>query len=150
MIEADKILEQAQNRAQEQALAYRGVLLPAEAYTVLQAMPEARIVDVRCRAELDWVGRVPEAIEVELLTYPGMQPNAGFVEQLGEQVTNDAVLLLLCRTGVRSDKAATLLSQNGFSNCYNILEGFEGNKDESGHRGLKTGWKAAGLPWTQG
>lgn len=150
MAAANKILEQAQNRAQEQGCSYRGALLPTEAYQVLQAMPEAKVVDVRCCAELDWVGRVPGAVEVELMTYPGMQPNPHFVEQLKEQAAEDAVLLLLCRTGVRSDKAATLLSQHGFTHCYNILGGFEGDKDEAGHRGLKTGWKAAGLPWVQG
>jgi hypothetical protein len=38
----------------------------------------------------------------------------------------------------------------GYTSCYNILEGFEGEKDASGHRGTKGGWKAAGLPWIQG
>jgi rhodanese-related sulfurtransferase len=150
MTAVNKILEAAQVRAQKQGLGYKGALLPSEAHEVLQAVSEAKIVDVRCQAELDWVGRIPGAIEVELLTYPGMQPNSHFWEQLAEKTTSDAVLLFICRTGVRSDKAATLSSQRGFTNCYNILEGFEGDKDEDGHRGLKTGWKAAGLPWVQG
>lgn len=145
-----QILETAQNRAKELRVCYKGALLPSEAHRVLQTVSEARIVDVRCRAELDWVGRVPGAIEVELLTYPGMQLNPGFPDQLAGQVADDAVLLFICRTGVRSDKAAALMAQHGFTNCYNVLEGFEGDKDESGHRGLKTGWKAAGLPWVQG
>ncbi|ABI58480.1 rhodanese-like domain-containing protein [Nitrosomonas eutropha] len=150
MMEINKILETAQNRAQELGVCYRGALLPSEAHKVLQSMPEARVVDVRCRAELDWVGRIPGAIEVELLTYPGMQPNPDFLEQLTGQVADDAILLFICRSGGRSDQAATLLSQNGFTECYNILEGFEGDKDESGHRGRQSGWKAAGLPWIQG
>lgn len=150
MMEINKILETAQNRAQELGVCYRGALLPSEAHKVLQSMPEARVVDVRCRAELDWVGRVPGAIEVELLTYPGMQPNPDFLEQLTGQVADDAILLFICRSGGRSDQAATLLSQNGFTECYNILEGFEGDKDESGHRGRQSGWKAVGLPWIQG
>ncbi|MXS86259.1 rhodanese-like domain-containing protein [Nitrosomonas sp. HPC101] len=150
MMDITKILETAQNRAKELGVCYKGALLPSEAYRVLQAVPEARIVDVRCRAELDWVGRIPGAIEVELLTYPGMQSNPGFPHQLSGQVADDAVLLFICRTGVRSDKAATLMGQYGFTNCYNVLEGFEGEKDEIGHRGLKNGWKAAGLPWIQG
>lgn len=150
MMEINKILETAQNRAQELGVCYRGALLPSEAHKVLQSMPEARVVDVRCRAELDWVGRIPGAIEVELLTYPGMQPNPDFLEQLTGQVADDAILLFICRSGGRSDQAATLLSQNGFTECYNILEGFEGDKDESGHRGRQSGWKAGGLPWIQG
>ncbi|MFO7579762.1 MAG: rhodanese-like domain-containing protein, partial [Nitrosomonas halophila] len=68
---------------------------------------------------------------------------------LAAQITDDATLMFICRSGNRSDHAATIMSQNGFPDCYNILEGFEGDKDESGHRGRKNGWKAAGLPWVQ-
>ncbi len=149
MKDIDQILETARERAEDIGTSYKGALLPSEANAVLQAIPEARIVDVRCRAELDWVGRVPGAIEVELLTYPGMQPNPGFLDKLRDQIADDTVLLFLCRSGGRSDQAATLMSQHGFTDCYNILEGFEGNKDENGHRGQQSGWKAAGLPWIQ-
>ncbi|MBE7527481.1 MAG: rhodanese-like domain-containing protein [Nitrosomonas sp.] len=150
MNNVDQILETAQERAEDMGLPYKGALLPSEAHAVLQAMPEARIIDVRCRAELDWVGRVPGAIEVELLAYPGMRPNPGFLDQLSSQIADDTVLLFICRSGGRSDQAATLMSQNGFTDCYNILEGFEGDKDKHGHRGQQSGWKAAGLPWIQG
>lgn len=149
MKDIDQILETARERAEDMGVPYKGALLPSEAHAVLQALPEAKIVDVRCRAELDWVGRVPKAIEVELLTYPGMQSNSGFLDQLTSQIADDAVLLFICRSGGRSSQAAALMSQNGFTDCYNILEGFEGDKDESGHRGQQSGWKAAGLPWIQ-
>ncbi|MCC6916548.1 rhodanese-like domain-containing protein [Nitrosomonas sp.] len=150
MNDINQILETAQERAEDMGAIYKGALLPSEAYAVLQAIPEARIVDVRCRAELDWVGRVPGAIEVELLTYPGMQPNPGFLDQLTSRITDNDVLLFICRSGGRSDQAATIMSQNGFTNCYNILEGFEGDRDENGHRGQQSGWQAARLPWIQG
>src|SRR5690606_17207205 len=150
MKDIDKILETAHQRAEEMVLSYKGAFLPSEAFAVLQTVPEAKIIDVRSRAELDWVGRIPGAVEVELLTYPGMQPNPDFLDQLTDRITDDSVLLFICRTGGRSDQAAAIMSQNDFSNCYNILEGFEGDKDEDGHRGQKTGWKAAGLPWAQG
>jgi len=42
-----------------------------------------------------------------------------------------------------------MVSEIGFTEAYNILEGFEGDKDENGHRGNVSGWKAAGLPWMQ-
>lgn len=146
----DEILARAQQRAEEIGLSYQGALSPTETQTVLTSLPQqARLVDVRCKAELDWVGRIPGAIEVELRTYPGMQPNPDFVDQLAQQVADDAVLLFICRSGNRSDHAATLMQQNGFANCYNVLEGFEGDRDETGHRGRQTGWKAAGLPWVQ-
>jgi rhodanese-related sulfurtransferase len=150
MEEINNILKTATQRAEEMDLPYKGVLLPTEALAVLRAMPGAKIVDVRCKAELDWVGRIPGAIEVELNTYPGMQPNPNFLDQLSDQIADDDLLMFICRSGNRSDHAATIMSQNGFANCYNILEGFEGDKDESGHRGQKAGWKVARLPWVQG
>lgn len=150
MESVNEILARAQQRAEEMGLSYQGALSPTEAQTVLTSLPQqARLVDVRCKAELDWVGRIPGAIEVELRTYPGMQPNPDFVDQLAQQVADDAVLLFICRSGNRSDHAATLMQQNGFANCYNVLEGFEGDRDETSHRGRQTGWKAADLPWVQ-
>nr|WP_281719393.1 rhodanese-like domain-containing protein [Nitrosomonas nitrosa] len=149
MEKATTILEKAHERAEDMALPYRGALLPAEAFALLQSVPNAKLIDVRCKAELDWVGRVPGAIEVELKTYPGMQPNPNFIDQVAERVDQDDIIMFLCRSGGRSDYAATIATQSDFPNCYNILEGFEGDKDETGHRGRKGGWKAADLPWVQ-
>lgn len=143
------ILEKAQERAEEMDLPYKGALLPAEAFELLKETPNAKLVDVRCKAELDWVGRIPGAIEVELKSYPGMQPNPNFIDQIAEKVGPDDLIMFLCRSGGRSDYAATIATQADFPNCFNILEGFEGDKDETGHRGQKGGWKAAGLPWVQ-
>ena len=38
----------------------------------------------------------------------------------------------------------------GFPHCFNVLEGFEGDKAADGPRGTIGGWKVAGLPWIQG
>ncbi|AKH37851.1 MULTISPECIES: rhodanese-like domain-containing protein [Nitrosomonas] len=149
MENSSKILEKAHERAEEMDLPYKGALLPAEAFALLQATPNAKLIDVRCKAELDWVGRISGAIEVELKTYPGMQPNPNFIDQVAEKVQQNDVIMFLCRSGGRSDYAATIATQSDFPNCYNILEGFEGDKDETGHRGRKGGWKAADLPWVQ-
>ena len=40
--------------------------------------------------------------------------------------------------------------QSGYADCYNVLEGFEGDRDAQGHRNTVGGWRAAGLPWVQG
>ena len=45
---------------------------------------------------------------------------------------------------------ANLAAASGYTNAYNILEGFEGDKDASGHRNKVGGWRHAGLPWIQG
>ena len=54
--------------------------------------------------------------------------------------------MFICRSGGRSHQAAATATESGYANCYNILEGFEGDKDATGHRGTKGGWKAAGFP----
>ena len=73
--------------------------------------------------------------------------NAAFVEQLGQCAERGEILLFLCRSGVRSRYAAKLATENGFMKCYDILEGFEGDRDDEGHRKSVGGWCHAGLPW---
>ncbi len=145
-----QILDLAQSRARELKLPYEGALTPAEAHELLQLAPAARLVDVRTRAELDWVGRVPGAIEIEWQDYPGKQLNAHFLQTLKHSVVTESLLLFLCRSGQRSSAAAKAATEAGFPDCYNILEGFEGNKDANGQRNRSGGWRHAGLPWNQG
>ncbi len=144
-----KILQAAQQRASEMNLPYEGALLPAEAYELMQSAPGATLVDVRTRAELDWVGRIPGAVEVEWASYPGMQANPNFVAQLEQQVNPEALLMFICRSGQRSHAAAVLAAQNGFPDCYNVLEGFEGAPNGDKQRNTLNGWRLSGLPWEQ-
>ena len=145
----DDTLKKARDRAKQMGLPYEGALTPQEAFEILQEKPAARLVDVRTRAELDWVGRVPGAVEIELLTYPGNRPNPEFLKQLEQEVEKESPVLFMCRSGGRSHNAAMMALQAGYSEAYNVLEGFEGDKDTAGHRNTKGGWRAAGLPWTQ-
>ena len=139
----------AQQRAKDKKLPYEGALYPDEAYELLQSAPGAKLVDVRCRAELDWIGRIPDAVEIEWLTYPGMKANPNFNAELLQQIDKEALVLFICRSGARSHAAAVAATQAGFRDCYNVLEGFEGDKDGRGHRSSSQGWRVAGLPWVQ-
>jgi rhodanese-related sulfurtransferase len=143
------ILQAAQQRAKELNLPYAGALLPDEAYEIQQSAPGAKLVDVRSRAELDWVGCVPDAAAVEWAIYPGMKPNPHFIAQLEQQVDKEALVIFFCRSGARSHHAATAATKAGYSDCYNMLEGFEGDSDDNLHRNAINGWRAAGLPWEQ-
>ena len=145
----EEILQAAQQRARQLGLEYEGALLPAEAQAILQQQPGAKLVDVRSRAELDFVGRVPGSVEIEWKSYPGMLPNPRFMEQLAQQVPQDAIVMFLCRSGGRSHETATVAAQAGYRDAYNVLEGFEGDRDPRGHRSSVGGWRARGLPWTQ-
>ena len=143
------ILQDAQQRARELNLPYEGALYPAEAYEVMQSAPGAKLVDVRSRAELDWIGRVANCVEIEWATYPGMKRNPHFIAQLEHRVDKEALVIFLCRSGVRSHHAAIAATNAGYSDCYNVLEGFEGEMDAVKHRNSTGGWRAAGLPWEQ-
>lgn len=144
-----EILDAAQQRAKEANLPYEGAILPKEAYEILRSAPGAKLVDVRTRAEIDWVGRIPGAVEIEWMSYPGMKPNPNFLAALEQQVDKESLVLFICRSGHRSHAAATLATQSGYADCYNVLEGFEGDKSPANQRNGINGWRAAGLPWEQ-
>lgn len=143
------ILQRAGQR--DASLPYAGAVTPQEAYELLQADPQVKLIDVRTNAERDWVGRVsvPDSQHgaVQWSTYPGGAPNPDFIAQLEAVAAKDQVLLFLCRSGVRSRHAAKLATEAGYPHSYDILEGFEGDKDVEGHRKSVSGWCRAGLPW---
>jgi len=144
-----EILNKAQQRAKEKNFPYEGALLPAEAFQIMQSAPGATLVDVRTRAELDWVGRIPDAVTVEWVTYPGMNPNPHFITQLEQTVDKESLVMFICRSGARSHNAAIAAMQAGYTDCYNVLEGFEGDKNPDAQRNALNGWRAAELPWEQ-
>ena len=110
---------------------------------------EAVLVDVRTDAERAWVGFVPDAVNIALKQWPGMAMNPDFDQALLAAVPKDKKAVLLCRSGVRSIAAAKRATELGLQ-AYNILEGFEGDPDDAGHRGQCGGWRFNGLPWRQG
>jgi rhodanese-related sulfurtransferase len=131
---------------------YRGDIPPAEAHKRLEANPKAVLIDVRTEPEWAFVGMpaVDNLIRLAWQNYPDMKVNADFVSTIEAQgLSRDTEILCICRSGARSASAAAALTRAGFSNCWNVAEGFEGNRDSDGHRGTVGGWKAAGLPWTQ-
>lgn len=142
-----EILEGAAKRAAAKNLPYKGELTPREAFELLQHDPSTVLVDVRSRAELELVGRIPSAAHIEWAFYPGMTPNNAFAEQLQDAVDKDLTVVFMCRTGGRSHNAAVLAQQLGYANAYNMLEGFEGEANQLHQRTQINGWKHAGLPW---
>ena len=137
----------ARQRASELKLPYSGALLPEEAYSLMLA--GAKLVDIRTKAELEWVGRVPGALAVEWNRWPGSVPNPEFVAQLEALASKDVPVMFLCRSGGRSHNAAIAAAHAGFAEAYNVLQGFEGDKGPEGHRNTLGGWRLAGLPWVQ-
>lgn len=143
------MLAAAQARGAGKKLSYDGEVVPAEAYELLKTAPGAKLVDVRTHAEWDYVGRIPGAVEIEWESYPDGKPNPYFVEQLKQQVDPESLVMFICRSGNRSHHAAAAAAAVGYTQSYNVLEGFEGKKDADSRRNTVGGWRAAGLPWFQ-
>jgi rhodanese-related sulfurtransferase len=80
--------------------------------------------------------------------------NANFVTELmaalmEHGVTQETPVFFMCQSGGRSKMSAMQCTAQGYTRCYNLAEGFEGALDEHKHRNSVSGWKVAGLPWTQ-
>jgi rhodanese-related sulfurtransferase len=129
------------------AQGYAGDVTPELAWQWMQS-GQAVLVDVRSDAEREWVGFVPGSVAVAWKQWPGMAVNPAFDDALREAVPAGKKVVMLCRSGVRSIASSKRATELGFE-AYNILEGFEGDADESGQRGHKGGWRFRGLPWRQ-
>ena len=133
---------------------FLGDVSPIQAWENLQTEASAVLVDVRTRAEWTFVGG-PDltslgkpVAKAEWLVFPAMKRNPKFVEDLRAQgITPRQAVYLICRSGVRSREAAKLLAERGYT-TYNVADGFEGQINGNGHRGMG-GWRAEGLPWKQ-
>ncbi|MEQ9559855.1 MAG: rhodanese-like domain-containing protein [Rhodospirillales bacterium] len=135
---------------------YAGDITPKDAWDLLQKDPKAVLVDVRTHAEWAYVGLPdlsPLGKELRMISwvlFPKGEVNPEFTDDLEDQVADkDATVLFLCRSGVRSIAAAKAATEAGYAKSYNILTGFEGDKDADNHRGAVAGWKVDGLPWVQ-
>ena len=141
-------------------LGYAGDILAVDAYALLKGDSTSVLIDVRTQAEWTYVG-TPDfqalgktPLFLEWQSYPSMAVDANFTPRLeamleSEGVEHGASLVLLCRSGARSRHAATAMTGGGWSPCFNVSDGFEGALGDSRRRGVVSGWKAGGLPWTQ-
>jgi rhodanese-related sulfurtransferase len=145
-----ELLDTAHRRSQSNAWSFAGALLPHEAYELLQITPATRLIDIRSHAELELNGFIPGALHVEWQSWPGWVPNPHFLAQLAQATDPESLLFFICRSGERSHRVAAVCIDAGRGNCYNVLEGIEGDLNKAtGHRNEINGWKQRGLPWTQ-
>jgi rhodanese-related sulfurtransferase len=103
-------------------------------------------VDVRTETEYR-AGHPAGALNVpSMLAGPaGMTPNPDFLKVMSALFAKDAKIVVGCRSGARSLRAAEALTAAGFSNVVDQRAGFEGPKDPAG-RPIEPGWAPAGLP----
>jgi rhodanese-related sulfurtransferase len=137
-------------------MSYAGDISVEDAWRMLGEDATAQLIDVRTQAEWNFVG-LPDLSDVgkpvhrvEWQGFPGGAPNTQFTDQvMATGAKPSDTILFLCRSGGRSKAAAIAQTGAGYTKCYNVAGGFEGDLDGEGHRGRVGGWKAAGLPWTQ-
>jgi rhodanese-related sulfurtransferase len=131
--------------------AYLADVDPQEAYRIVREVKGAVILDVRTQAEYVFNGHPEGApnIPSELWdenTYE-WSVNPLFVEKVEKRFSKDQDIIIMCRSGGRSKRAANQLAGLGFTRVYNMVESFEGKSDTDGLRTVN-GWKNRGLPYT--
>ena len=145
----DEVLHHARAQAQAQALPYAGIVSAQDAWQLVQA-GKAVLVDVRTSEERTFVGHVPQSLHVAWATGTAMNRNPRFARELEAKVGGkDTVVVLLCRSGKRSALAAEAAAKAGFTQVFNIAQGFEGDLDAHQQRGHSGGWRWHCLPWMQ-
>jgi len=135
-----------------------------EAYEMWKANPtKVKIIDVRTPEEYVLVGHAPMAINIPSMLWTGkwnseekefdLETNAEFEALVKQKVGLGEMIMVMCRSGIRSAAAVNRLAKVGFTNTYNIIEGFEGDMvtdEDSFYIGkrVKNGWKNSPAPWT--
>src|SRR5258708_2267657 len=107
-------------------------------------------VDVRTVEEFD-AGHPPTAVNVPLMLAAerGMTPNPEFGTVMGAAFPKDAKIIVGCKAGGRSAKAAQLLAAQGFTNLIDQRAGWDGARNAFGQM-TDPGWSRVGLPTETG
>ena len=141
-------------------MTYAGDVSVLDCWKTLETEPGASLVDVRTVPEWQFVG-IPDlsglgksAMFVEWQRYPDMSVNTDFASIVSAKLSETGAgqadkVFMLCRSGVRSIAAAKALTAHGYTQVFNVLGGFEGDKDQAGHRATLAGWKFDDCPWSQ-
>ena len=112
-----------------------------------QGLLEQGYVYVDVRSEPEFVqGHVPGAYNVPLLHQGpgGLRENPDFLAVMEQAFGKDEPLLLGCRSGGRSLKAAQMLARAGYTNLRELRTGWDGSRDAFGRP--EPGWGKKGMP----
>jgi rhodanese-related sulfurtransferase len=107
-------------------------------------------VDVRTTEEFE-AGHPPGAVNVPIMHAGGrgMSPNPDFLGVMTAVFAKDAKIVVGCKAGGRSLRAAQLLLGQGFTSVVDLRAGWDGARDPFGQL-TEPGWSRAGLPVEQG
>ncbi len=130
---------------------------PTDAWALMQSDPGVTLIDVRSDMEFLMIGHPRGAVNVPWIDAPDWVVNQNFVANVRKALLGrvsakgrrSSPVLLICRSGNRSQDAAEALTGDGLSDIRVIAGGFEGPLDDSHHRNTVAGWRFEGLPWEQ-
>lgn len=124
-----------------------------EVWAFLKENPEARLIDIRSSMEFLFIGHPTDSIHIAWMEDPDWEINPNFVKEINQiqkaSTNNNAPIVMICRSGNRSEKAGIQLLEAGLTNIYHVSDGFEGDRDDNNHRGTLNGWRFHELPWEQ-
>jgi rhodanese-related sulfurtransferase len=124
-----------------------------ETWAFLKENPEARLIDIRSSMEFLFIGHPTSSIHIAWMEDPDWEINPNFVKEINQiqkaGTNNNAPIVMICRSGNRSEKAGIQLLEAGLTNIYHVTDGFEGDRDDNNHRGTINGWRFHELPWEQ-
>jgi len=106
-------------------------------------------VDVRTEQEFE-AGHPTGAFNVPLsnMGMGGFEPNAEFMSVMERAFPKDTELVIGCKTGSRSRRAAAMLAAVGFTKLSDMVAGYAGSRDAFGRP--SPGWTQKGLPTETG
>ena len=127
-----------------------------ECFNKLSEISNSYLIDIRTKPEWEFIG-VPDLSSLNKKTifiswhmHPEMKINSLFENQITESnIKKNDNLFLICRSGNRSSNAAEFLTSRGFTHCFNVKDGFEGEIGSNHQRSTINGWKYCKLPWKQ-
>jgi rhodanese-related sulfurtransferase len=119
---------------------------PDEAYKLIEQ--GYRYLDVRTEPEFA-NGHPATAVNIPVASPDPatgqMTMNPNFLSVAEAIFSKDARLIVGCQAGGRSQRAAELLAQAGYTHVFNMQGGFSGMRDQMG-RTVVAGWSECGLP----
>jgi rhodanese-related sulfurtransferase len=159
-VDPSKVPEEQRSKA--------GLYLPTKQTPAFLKAQKGKVlfIDVRTRAEAQFLGMaegvdalVPYVEFQEFMTdwdntrgFYRLEPFSDFAPEVerrlkAKSLGKDDPVVVICRSGERSARAADLLASLGYTQVYTVLNGFEGELSDKGRRNVN-GWKNSGLPWS--
>jgi rhodanese-related sulfurtransferase len=121
-------------------------ITPPQAHETLSKDSTVIYLDVRTVPEFT-AGHPQRGVNIPVIFFqaPGQPaPNPDFLKVVEAAIPKDATVIVGCQAGGRSQRAAEIMAQAGYTNVSNMQGGFGGGQDQMGR--VVPGWRDAGLP----